>query len=1219
MSSARGGYGGIAIVLLLAVVGLAVLFLAASAAPAVSNGPAGLLARPPVLTGANIPNQYRLHLGPSVALTDLGPTPATASPPGPGPEPTDLPFGTNVAIWTDARPQTRPTMAADSTGRVFVAFQHEVSGTNRDIYVSWTDDGGRTWMTPIAVAATGADETNPNVVVTAGDRVTIFFQQNANLGAFAYAASTDRGVTWTPATIGTGATLTNHQFPSFVKNPGGPTPGAGVYGGYQIFCTDAANCGGGAWTLLMLFNDDVSNTGGWQGTYFAQTPDVELFHPSVGINSGNGDLVGGMEIEITDNLEYDLTWFRFNPTSGFFSQDGLMCGNFCPSPDFVWPSISVDGTRIVVGADFNNAAIAPSYIILAVYSTNGGANYQLVNANSGTIDAQFVDQKYVFFRLQGTQISTAYWKAGATWYVSSLNAGAAFGTAQRVSDNTPPTAIDQLHAVALVNSTLGPLLTWHDSRDGNPNIYFAALQRYTVTLATTPPTTLNVRFDLSATWSAAPYSQSFPAGSSHSIEAQSPQSPGAGIQYVFVQWNDGNTQNPRTISVTADITYTAQFKTQYQLTVATNPAGRNVNVSGAPQVGPYTTWCDAASSVPVDAPSPQTVTATSRYRFTTWSDGGAASHSITCDAAKTVTANFVLQFLVNVRTNAPGNPTLQVTVNSVTYTAPVSFWFDQNSGQSLLAISPQALSADTQVVFTDWQGGPPNVAWTVAITGATDYVANYKVQYRVILDTNPPGLQLVVEGIQGTAPITSWWDAGTSHSVIANSPQFSGTTTRYQFSAWSDGDVNPSRSITADTPKTVIAIFQTQYFLTMTASPTVGTLSPGNGWHNAGEPVTIQATAPADTLSERYRFNSWTGDATGSVNPTTITMDAPKSVTANWFHQFRIDIQVASGGPSASVVIDGGAGLPMPQVVWWNEGTSHTIAADANILVGTDTRWNFVAWSPGGATNPLTVAASSSGTYSASYSRQFRVTIVVDATVPSGATAPDVLVGGNPYTAAIWADEGSQLALNAQDSQSGGTGIRYKFTSWSDTTTGAIRTYSVTAPAALTVTYETQFRLTVTSSYGSPVCVGAKEQSADQCWYADGATATVTVTSPSTAGGQNYVIESWSGDASGVAASVTISMSGPKAVTVNWRPVTFLEAYGVVLGIVIAILAIAIILALLLMRRRKKQEPEAVPPPPPATAGTKAPPAQGGTKTCGACGMEIPAGAATCPVCGAPA
>src|SRR3972149_3312996 len=87
MSSARGGYGGIAIVLLLAVVGPAARALAASAAPAVSNGPAGLLAPPPVLTGANIPNQYRLPLGPSAALTPPGPTPPPPPPPPPRPGP----------------------------------------------------------------------------------------------------------------------------------------------------------------------------------------------------------------------------------------------------------------------------------------------------------------------------------------------------------------------------------------------------------------------------------------------------------------------------------------------------------------------------------------------------------------------------------------------------------------------------------------------------------------------------------------------------------------------------------------------------------------------------------------------------------------------------------------------------------------------------------------------------------------------------------------------------------------------------------------------------------------------------------------------------------------------------------------------------------------------------------------------------------------------------
>src|SRR6266511_3283983 len=111
MSSVRGGFGGIAIIVLLAVVALVAL-LALSAAGTAAAGapgtPAPTGARPPVLTGAQIPSQYRLQIGGSVPLTDLGTTPATASAPtGPGPGPTDFPFAPNVVVWTDPSPQNR--------------------------------------------------------------------------------------------------------------------------------------------------------------------------------------------------------------------------------------------------------------------------------------------------------------------------------------------------------------------------------------------------------------------------------------------------------------------------------------------------------------------------------------------------------------------------------------------------------------------------------------------------------------------------------------------------------------------------------------------------------------------------------------------------------------------------------------------------------------------------------------------------------------------------------------------------------------------------------------------------------------------------------------------------------------------------------------------------------------------------------------------------------
>src|SRR3989449_781435 len=277
MPSTRGGFGGIAIGFVLAVLAFAVLLALSAAAPAAAGSPGGSAptgARPPMLTGDQIPSQYRLHLGGTVTLTALGSITETSSTTaGPGPEPTDAPFSGNVAVTSDPSAENRPSEARDSQGRTYIAFQREITGTNHDIYVSWSDDDGRTWSAAVAAAATPADETSPSIIVTSGDRLTIFFQQNANTAAFAYTQSTNRGGSWSVpyVTIGGGGPLQNFQFPSFVANGGGAM---GVYG---VFFTDAADFRGGSWTGILLFTTDVSKTGGWTATHFPPAPALELF------------------------------------------------------------------------------------------------------------------------------------------------------------------------------------------------------------------------------------------------------------------------------------------------------------------------------------------------------------------------------------------------------------------------------------------------------------------------------------------------------------------------------------------------------------------------------------------------------------------------------------------------------------------------------------------------------------------------------------------------------------------------------------------------------------------------------------------------------------------------------------------------------------------------------------------------------------------------------
>src|SRR2546428_11671835 len=90
MPSTRGGFGGIAIGFVLAVLAFAVLLALSAAAPVAAGSPGGSAptrARPPMLTGDQIPSQYRLHLGGTVTLSAPRAVSETSSPQAaPGPQ-----------------------------------------------------------------------------------------------------------------------------------------------------------------------------------------------------------------------------------------------------------------------------------------------------------------------------------------------------------------------------------------------------------------------------------------------------------------------------------------------------------------------------------------------------------------------------------------------------------------------------------------------------------------------------------------------------------------------------------------------------------------------------------------------------------------------------------------------------------------------------------------------------------------------------------------------------------------------------------------------------------------------------------------------------------------------------------------------------------------------------------------------------------------------------
>ncbi len=196
-----------------------------------------------------------------------------------------------------------------------------------------------------------------------------------------------------------------------------------------------------------------------------------------------------------------------------------------------------------------------------------------------------------------------------------------------------------------------------------------------------------------------------------------------------------------------------------------------------------------------------------------------------------------------------------------------------------------------------------------------------------------------------------------------------------------------------------------------------------------------------------------------------------------------------------------------------------------------------------------------------------------------------------------------------------GNGVRYVFVQWSDGSTDASRSLTVTQDTTLTATYKTQYQLTVVSDIGSPQGSG---------WYDANSDATFSVTASQTEPGflgmlgGKIAFTGWSGDSTTTSPTGTIKMDGSKTVRANWTTDNS-QPYLILGGIGAAIAAVLIFL--ILMKRRqlmpsREQEKETLPETT-ARAETRAPKAilkgpPKGMKFCLHCGIAIPAKAKFC-------
>jgi len=171
------------------------------------------------------------------------------------------------------------------------------------------------------------------------------------------------------------------------------------------------------------------------------------------------------------------------------------------------------------------------------------------------------------------------------------------------------------------------------------------------------------------------------------------------------------------------------------------------------------------------------------------------------------------------------------------------------------------------------------------------------------ITSNPPGLQLTVDGVVVTTPQVQSWSSNSTHTLLAASPQNNGGV-RNTFTGWSTGASTAQITIQAQNPGTTYtANFSTQYQLTTGVNPSNGGTITGGGYYSPRATATVQATAAAG-----YTLDHFSGDLSGSANPQTLMMTGPMNVVAN----FR-----STATPTLTAAITGKAnGSATGQRVW---------------------------------------------------------------------------------------------------------------------------------------------------------------------------------------------------------------------------------------------------------------------------------------------------------------
>jgi M6 family metalloprotease-like protein len=344
-----------------------------------------------------------------------------------------------------------------------------------------------------------------------------------------------------------------------------------------------------------------------------------------------------------------------------------------------------------------------------------------------------------------------------------------------------------------------------------------------------------------------------------------------GIRQSFTGWSDGNSANPRQITVTRNTTLNANYVPEYLLSIDSH--GGSTTPSG---------WYLPNTRVYVSATNPSIVQPNAvRLSFNGWT-GNTISASPSLEVNMThpvsIKANWTMQYYVTIVT-AVGSPV-------------GSGWYDVGQIVTVGVKSPIIQHANGErFILTGWNSPilGNNSTSQITVNAPTVLLATWKTQY-----------ELTIQSAYGNPQGAGWYNPGTNVPVNIQTLVNYSNSTRRIFTGWTGDYTGQPTNVTVQmsSPKTITANWVTQYLVTfkitglsnsttleLKVNNTSYSISGNNNvqaWYSAGSTInpTINQTVTQQILFA-YNFAGW-HDSTGNSVQMPIVVNSPANYTAQY-------------------------------------------------------------------------------------------------------------------------------------------------------------------------------------------------------------------------------------------------------------------------------------------------------------------------------------------------